>query len=269
METGLTSKAAAAAARVLEPQLATLQREYNELRREVFEAEQVQRKLAGPRRLTCGGYELISETFASRSVSGDFFCASRLGSTVMFAVGDIAGKGLAAGMWVSHLVSLIRVHAASAIAPAETTAAINEHLLRLQDDVPLTSMFLVKLDTARHQLEYCNAGHPPALLLRRGQVIQLDRGGPVMGALSNARYQYGRVHLERGDALVCYSDGLSESVNQAEEEFGAERVISAAKAAAVVNSESLVFAVLGAVQDFIGTAPRRDDMSLVVMRRFE
>src|SRR5919197_204711 len=116
-------------------------------------------------------------------------------------------------------------------------------------------MFLVRLDTVRHQLEYCNAGHPPALLLRRGQVIQLDRGGAGMGGLSNARYQYGRVQLERGDALVCYSDGLSESVNQAEEEFGAERVISAAKAAAVTNSESLVFAVLGAVQDFIGTAP--------------
>ena len=269
MEAALMSKPAAAATRALDPQFAALQREYGELRREVFEAEQVQRKLTGPRRVECGGYEIVSETFASRSVSGDFFCAARFGSTVMFAVGDIAGKGLAAGMWVSHLVSLIRVHAASALAPAEATAAINEHLLRLQAGVPLTSMFLVRLDTARHELEYCNAGHPPALLLRRDQAIQLDRGGPVLGAIGNARYQYGRVKLEPRDALLCYSDGLSESVNRSEEEFGAERVVSTAKSAGALNCESLVFAVLGAVQDFIGTAPRRDDMSLVVMRRFE
>ena len=267
MEAVLTLKTAAA--RALDPQFAALQREYGELRREVFEAEQVQRKLSGPRRLECEGYEIISETFASRSISGDFFCSARLGSTIMFAVGDIAGKGLAAGMWVSHLVSLIRVHTASALAPADATAAINEHLLRLQAGVPLTSMMLVRLDTTRHELEYCNAGHPPALLLSRDQVIPLDRGGPVMGALDNARYQYGRLKLERGDALLCYSDGLSESVNQSEEEFGAERIASAAKAAGAPNCESLAFAVLGAVQDFIGTAPRRDDMSLAVMRRFE
>ena len=130
-------------------------------------------------------------------------------------------------------------------------------------------MFLLRLDTVRHQVEYCNAGHPPALLLRQDQVIQLDCGGPVLGAINNARYQYGRVKLERGDALLCYSDGLSESVNQSEEEFGAGRVVSAASSAGALNCESLVFAVLGAVQDFIGTAPRRDDMSLVVMRRFE
>ena len=88
MEAVLTLKTAAA--RALDPQFAALQREYGELRREVFEAEQVQRKLSGPRRVECAGYEIISETFASRSISGDFFCSARLGSPIMFAVRDIA-----------------------------------------------------------------------------------------------------------------------------------------------------------------------------------
>src|SRR5437763_13505240 len=109
-------------------QVEILAREFESLRQDLLEAAQVQRRLNGPRELRRGSYEIACETFPVRYISGDFCTVFDVGHRTVFALGDIAGKGLTAGMWFTQVVSTVRIHAASKSDPAEAMTAINRDL---------------------------------------------------------------------------------------------------------------------------------------------
>jgi len=251
----------------LEAELAALRRQQNELQQALFGAAQLQRRLCSTRELRRGRFELASEVFAVRHISGDFYNVLDLGSELALAVGDIAGKGFLAGLWFTHLIGLLRIHAASVPGPAAATAAINRDLFQIQPDPPMAGLFLGRLDPHQGDFIYCNAGQPPALLLRRnGSVETLREGGPMLGAVAGATFNCGRVRLESGDTLVMYSDGLTECRNACDEEFGTRGLLAAARAAAGSSANSMLFSLLGSVQDFAGSHPRGDDLTLMVLR---
>ncbi len=253
----------------LEQQVALLHYERRQLHQELFEAAQVQRKLSGPRQLRRGALELATESFAVRFLSGDFATLWEHERSVTFALGDIAGKGLAAGMWFTHIVSLLRVYAESRPQPAEVLAEINRDLCRMRPGPPLTTLFLGKLDWCG-TLSYCNAGHPaPQLLRHGGGTASLREGGPLLGALADASFNSGQVTLCPGDSLIAYTDGLVECRNSGDEEFGIARLLGAARSAEGISASSLLFSILGAAQDFSAGQPRHDDLSLLVIRHLE
>lgn len=254
--------------RALEAQLAALQEKQQELHHALFEAAQVQRKLCAPREVRRGRFEIASELFPVRYISGDFYDVLDLGAATGLAVGDIAGKGLAAGLWFTHFIGLIRTHAVSHPDPASMMAAINRDLC--QTHPPMASLFFGRLDPRRGELVYCSAGHPPALLLRRDGTAQpLQEGSPILGALSHASFSTGRVVVKPGDALIAYSDGLLECRNGRDQEFGTEGLLAAARSAGCSSASAMLFSVLGAVQDFAGSHPREDDFALMIVRRLE
>jgi serine phosphatase RsbU (regulator of sigma subunit) len=254
--------------RELELTLAILQKDYADLYTALFEAAQVHRRLCAPRLVRHGDFEIASEVFAVRHLPGDFFTVEESNGSVVLALGDIGGKGLAAGMWTTHLVGLVRAHTAASPEPQAIVTGVNRDLCRMSSVVPLTSLFLAKLDPASGGLDYCSAGHPPTLLWRAdGQLESLSKGGPVLGALPAASYGRGRVELRAGDVLLAYSDGLLESRNAADQEFGSERLEAQLRRARTTSAETVLFSVLGAVQDFAAASPLADDMSLVVVRR--
>jgi len=251
----------------LEAELAVLRRQQNELQQALFGAAQLQRKLCSTRELRRGRFELASEVFAVRHISGDFYNVIDLGAEVALAVGDIAGKGFLAGLWFTHLIGLLRIHAQSVPGPAAATAAMNRDLFQIQPEPPMAGLFLGRLDPQNGDFLYCNAGQPPALFLRRnGNVETLREGGPLLGAMPHATFNCGRVRLESGDTLVMYSDGLTECRNARDEEFGTRGLLAAARAAAGASASSMLFSLLGAVQDFAGSHPRGDDLTLMVLR---
>jgi sigma-B regulation protein RsbU (phosphoserine phosphatase) len=132
---------------------------------------------------------------------------------------------------------------------------------------PLASLFLAKLDANTGLLDYCSAGHPPALLLRaNGEMETLSEGGPLLGVVSEARFVRGTVSIRRGDILLAYSDGITESRNQADQEFGYESLEAHLRRAQSCSADTVLFSVLGAVQDFAAASPLVDDMSLVVIK---
>ena len=132
---------------------------------------------------------------------------------------------------------------------------------------PLTSLFLARLDSATGRLEYCRAGHPPALLVRAdGSVEWLSEGGMLLGMAPDASFTTGSVDLHAGDVVLVYSDGVLESRNDADEEFGDERLEAQLRLARSGSAEAVLFSVLGAVQDFAAPHALIDDTSLVVLR---
>jgi serine phosphatase RsbU (regulator of sigma subunit) len=252
----------------LELKLAALQKDYADLHTALFEAAQVHRRLCAPRLVRHGDFEIASEIFAVRHLPGDFFTVAESNSGVVLALGDICGKGLAAGMWTTHLVALVGTHTAASPEPEEIVTSVNRDLCRRSSVVPLASLFLAKLDPATGRLDYCSAGHPPTLLLRADdQLESLSEGGPLLGVVPAASYARGRVELRAGDTLLAYSDGILESRNDADEEFGSERLEAQLRRARTASAEAVLFSVLGAVQDFAAASPLADDMTLVAVRR--
>lgn len=252
----------------LELKLAALERDYADLHAALFEASQVYRRLCAPGMIRHGDFEIASETFAARHLPGDFFTVEEADESVMLALGDISGKGLAAGMWITLLLGLIGSHSAASAEPQTIVRGVNRDLCRMSFGAPLASLFLARLDTATGMLGYCSAGHPPALLLREGGKLEsLSEGGPLLGVVPGASFVSGSVELRVGDVLLVYSDGVLEASNYADQEFGVEHIEAHLRRARSGSADAVLFSVLGAVQDFAGACPQADDMSLVVVRR--
>jgi serine phosphatase RsbU (regulator of sigma subunit) len=254
--------------RDLELKLDALQKDYADLHTAIFEAAQVHRRLCAPRLVRAGDFEIASEIFAVRHLPGDFFTVHSQGEQVVFALGDISGKGLAAGMWTTHLVGLTNSYTALTSDPKAIVAGVNHDLCGMPLTMSLASLFLARLDPLTGLLEYCSAGHPPALLLRaNGDLESLSEGGLLLGVTSDATYYSAKVQLGPDDVLLVYSDGIIESLNEPGDEFGYARLREQLRQARTQSADAILFSVLGAVQDFAGTRPLMDDMTLAVIRR--
>lgn len=247
------------------PALAFQPEEASALYREVFDALQVPRRLSGPRRVRRGPFEIASEIFPAQFFSGDFVSVFDVGGATFLALGDIAGKGLTAAMWSTHVLGLVRTYCASLGSPEAALAAINRDLYAL-GSVPLTTIVLARLDWQRAELRYSNAGHFAPLVHRaNGQVEQLTVGGPVLSAIHDASFEAAQINFSSADMLIAYTDGLVECRSQHGEEFGAERLLAGVRHSRGLSASQALFSLVGAAQDFAAGTPRADDLTLMVV----
>ena len=246
----------------------SLLRERVDLHAQLADAVQIQRKLSGPRVLRCGDLQFAREVFAARFLSGDFTTFLQDGSKVLAVLGDIAGKGVGAGMWFTHLAGLLQSYRRPDFNPTRIASEINRHLCYLRPVAPFVTAFVAQIDCDLGAITYCNAGHfPPILLRQNGQADLLGTGGPLLGALEGAEFQSGELMLEPGDTLVVYSDGVLECSNTAGEEFGLERLMAALREAKQPSAQATLMLLLAAVQEFGNGNPLNDDVSLTLIQR--
>ena len=135
----------------LELKLAALQKDYAELHTAIFEAAQVHRRLCAPRHLRYDDFEIASEIFPVRHLSGDFFKVMQLDAVLGLALGDIAGKGLSAGIWQAHLMDLLQRYSRTYLHPTEVVGAVNRELCLNQNEPPITALFFARLDPDRNE----------------------------------------------------------------------------------------------------------------------
>ena len=253
---------------LLQDELDQLRREKLDLHTQLFEAVQIQRKLSGPRLLRHGELQFASEVFAARFLSGDFITLSQNGSRVFVAHGDIAGKGIAAGMWFTNLAGLLQSYGRPDSDPAIIASEVNRHLCYLRPVAPFVTGFIAQIDCDHGAVTYCNAGHFPPMVLRAdGRTDLLDQGGPLLGAIEQAEFSSASVTLGPGDTLVAYSDGVLECCDPAGEELGTERLIETLRCAESQSAHAKLMTVLATLQDFANGSPLRDDVSLTVIQR--
>ncbi len=224
-------------------ELDAVRREQAKLQQAIYEAAQVQRRLCAPRELVWGEFEIAGEIFPVRHLSGDFFKVMQLDSALGLAVGDIAGKGLSAGIWQAHLMGLIQRCARRHSDPAAAVAEVNGELCQDQGERPLTALFFARLDP--------------------------QSNGPMLGALQEAEFNSGRVRLNPGDMLIAYSDGVTECRNSQEQEFETGRLSAAVGAVSGASANQALFSTLAAVLDFADACSPEDDLTLLVIRRRE
>jgi len=265
-----TARSLTAGIQSVKQELDAVRRDQAKLQQAIYEAAQIQRKLCAPRELVWGEFEIAGEIFPVRHLSGDFFKVMELDSALGLAVGDIAGKGLSAGIWQAHLMGLIRRSARRHSDPAVAVAEVNAELCQDQDEPPIAALFFARLDPKENELVYCNAGLPAPLVLRYNKTVErLERGGPMLGALQEAAYDSGSVRLNPGDLLLAYSDGVTECRNSEDKEFEMGRLSAAVNAVAGASANQVLFSTLGAVLDFAEVSSPEDDLTLLVVRRRE
>jgi sigma-B regulation protein RsbU (phosphoserine phosphatase) len=116
------------------------------------------------------------------------------------------------------------------------------------------------------RLTYCNAGHNPPVLIGRDGVRRLDKGGLILGLFPQAIYEEEALDLEEGDTLVVFSDGVTEALNTAGDEFGEERLLPCLDEHRACQPEELRDRILEAVRTFAASAAQNDDVTALVLR---
>ncbi len=256
----------AARLRAMEEQRENLLEANRNLNEALSGAAQLQRKLSAPREIRRGRFEIACEIFPASHLSGDFYDVQESTGSVTFAVGDIAGKGLIAGLWFTYMVGLVRLRAESSRDPASLAADVNRDLSRFCETPPTVALFAARLDLTTGEVAYTNAGQPAALLIRPGcRVELLSDGGPILGAIPEAQFRSCGIVLSPGDTLIIASDGIHECRNEGDEEFGPQRLRDAALAATGLSATAALFSILGAAQDFTGGRPQSDDLTLMAI----
>jgi sigma-B regulation protein RsbU (phosphoserine phosphatase) len=123
-----------------------------------------------------------------------------------------------------------------------------------------------QFDPATRRLVYSNGGHNPPIVLRDGEALRLEAGGPPVGLFRFSQYVQDEIALEPGDLLVLFTDGVSEAENPAEDEWGEDALIAAAGACTGLPPVEVIARIMRAADDFAAGAPQHDDMTLVVAK---
>jgi phosphoserine phosphatase RsbU/P len=184
------------------------------------------------------------------------------------AIGDVSGKGIPAALLMATLRAFLR---GQAIDHETDLSAVIVNLNRLVFESSAqnryATFFLGVFDAASRVMNYVNAGHNAPMVFRAGgEVVRLEAGGSVVGLMRAGSWVQGRVKLEAGDLLVAFTDGISEAMNHADDEWGEERLIEAARAMRGVPAKAILENIVRSADGFVAGAPQYDDMTLIVAR---
>ena len=234
-------------------------------------ARQVQSELLPSRTEAFEPVRLATVYRPAEQVSGDFYDAFRAANDrIAIVMGDVSGKGVPAALVMGVIHGAVRSSAwpESTAEHERESGQLNRLLCENASGARYASMFWCYYEPLTRLLSYVNAGHcPPLLVGERGhgiEIARLDAGGPVLGILPAARYEQARCEVRPGDVLVLYSDGLIEATNPAGEEYGESRLYELLATAGAGSPDHIRGAILASASAFIGPAPPRDDVTLVV-----
>jgi serine phosphatase RsbU (regulator of sigma subunit) len=185
-----------------------------------------------------------------------------------FVVADVSDKGIPAAMFMALSRSLVRAAALDGSSPSVALGRANRWITRDSESAMFVTLFYGILQPATGALRYACAGHNPPLLYRAadGTVTELTTPGIALGVLEDVLLGEDEVTLEEGDILICYTDGVTEAINGAEEPFGVPRLIEVVEANHAASAPELVTAINGALLRFTERPPF-DDLTLVVIKR--
>lgn len=210
--------------------------------------------------------EAAAASVPCRSIGGDFFdYLDDPGTSFGFALGDVAGKGPPAALLSALMLGMLATYVYSLDTPAATVAHINKALCRRGVEARFVTIALGSV-SASGVLTCTNGGHNPPFVIGAGGVRRLETGGPVIGLLPMALFEQESVQLEAGDVVVLFSDGVSEAMSLAGEEFGDDRLLAVAQAGLALPVETQVERIVEAVRHFTIGAPQSDDITVMLIR---
>lgn len=282
--TGIANQAASAIESALLAQRAV---EQERLAQEVRVARDIQTSLLPSVAPQLPGWDVAAAWRSARAVGGDFYdfwhlSAHEAGDAVAesgvavdvtspqfgFVIADVSDKGVPAALFMALSRSLMRAAALDGSPPSRAVERANRWIARDSQSGMFVTLFYGLLDYTIGLLRYTNAGHNPPLLLRSsGMVELLGISGIAPGVIEEARYRESQVVIEAGEVLVCYTDGVTEAINAAEEEYGSARLTELVQRFRERPADTIVQAILSDLAAHTGERPAFDDVTLVVLKR--
>lgn len=214
------------------------------------------------------GYGLAGAWHPAREVAGDFYDIAPLAEGRWgIVIGDVAGKGTGAALYMAMVHSLILSGALRQRSPAAVLMEVNQMMLRQSSSGILVSVFLGVLDPKKRTIEYANAGHNPPMMRRASGAIEpLARTGAMLGVLDELQLSDATITFGPGDAVVMYTDGVTEAWHAypRNEDYGINR-LTAAIGAAPRKAGELLAHLEADLNAFVEGAPQADDVTLLVL----
>lgn len=211
---------------------------------------------------------LGAELRPARSVGGDLYDYMLDGDRLWFIVADVAGKSIAAALYMAIVKTLFRAIAREGVDVEDVAGRMNRELARDNERLMFVTAAIGSLELRAGALALVDAGHNPAVLIDPGaRTGRLDvPKGIALGVVADAAYEAVRITLEPGATLVLYTDGMTDARDTAGAMFGADRLELAIAAAAGEAPDALVASVMRAVDAFAVGAAAEDDLTLLALR---
>lgn len=263
---GIAQQAATA---VVNNQLYKESAERTRLEQELTVAQEIQTSFLPKTNPTIPGCTIASHWQAARQVSGDFYDFLPLSNGKWgLVIADVADKGVPAALFMALSRTILRTVALNRESPAEVLMRVNEILDNDAQSDLFVTIFYAVWDSTHNRLTYANGGHNPPLIIRAsGSTELLPNSGMALGVLPTIQVRQHTLTLHPGDTLICYTDGITESMNEDLDEFGLKRLHLAAEHARRNSATAIVQAITQEVNDHAGDSPQFDDMTLIVLKR--
>lgn len=216
------------------------------------------------------GVEIGASMNAAKDVGGDFYDYFRIDDTHFgFTMADVSGKGVPAALFMAVSRTLIKATGLRNLPSAESMRIVNDMLCEENVESMFVTVFYGIYDTQTGMVEYTNAGHnPPYVLHKDGTLTMLPTvGNLALGVFGGVPYKSATVQLHEGDALVMFTDGVTEAFNPAGEQYGEARLESLLKTLGGKASMEIVDAINAAVKEFAAEEPQSDDITVLVVRK--
>jgi len=237
------------------------------MQHELEVAANIQKVLLPDKSPDLNGYEIAGKNITAQLVGGDYYDFIPVSNNrCAVCLGDVAGKGLSAALLMANLQATLRSQTPLANSPKDCIERSNQLLVNCTASDRFMTCFYGVLDHHEHSLTYCNAGHDPPLLLKN-ELMHLKADDLVLGTFADLTYSQKTILVEPGDVLVMYSDGVTESKNKHDEEFGRERLSKIITMNRFLAAERITDAIINEVCSYSGGCPQADDITVVVMKR--
>ena len=241
---------------------------------EVRNAREVQRVLLPQEDPKIAGFRVNGTNLPAKLISGDYYdYIEHLDGKLGVVIADVSGKGVPAGLLMAMCRSLLRAVSLTNASPSAVLAAVNGFLFPdIREDMFISLIYGV-LDSGTGTFTFARAGHEPAMIYRKSnRTVEVSKPrGLAIGIDSGAVFE--RVtkdevlHLESGDCVLLFTDGVKEAINSLEEEFGMERLADVFRDAAQLGAEAVVKRVRDSVSDFTGDGAQLDDVTIVAIEK--
>lgn len=266
----LTTIASVASIKIEHERLLEERLEKRRMEEELKVASEIQMRLQPVAPPKFDHWDMTGVSFPCREIGGDYydFIQRSRDNRLVVAVGDVSGKGTGAALLMSSLHAAVRAQSQTRSTISEVMTDINRYIYENSPPNKYLTLFYGELDPDTGTLIYSNGGHNTPMLVRpSGEIVQLDKGGLPIGLMQDASYQEDVVGFQPGDVLVIYSDGITESVNDQDEEFGETRLIEVVRHNLNRSVSGIRDRIDEALSRFVGTTAPVDDMTLMIIKR--
>lgn len=235
--------------------------ERERMARELEEAQAIQSGLFPSKAPETHGFEITGVCLPCREVGGDWYDYIPLGDgNLAVVLADVSGKGMGAALLMSSTRSVLRLHAARGLSPKEILSEVNKFLVLDFPASKFVTMIFAVVNPAERKITFASAGHLPPLFADASgaRFLKADAGLPL--GIMECEFSEHEIDLPPGSRVFLYSDGVTEAINSALEEYGASRIL-----AHVANQTATVESLLGDVDRFTSGYPKSDDVTVVMI----